>query len=108
MSYTGTGTGGDEMTTLSPQTQERVRRGLKLKLAQSRAEEFERVAPFVYRVPSCTGRERYTVDLDLAYCTCEDYHRHRERGVKDHVCKHMYAVEIVRAKRAAARVREAA
>lgn len=84
----------------------RVQRGIKL--AAESAEQFERVRAFVWTVPSYTGRERYTVDLDLGYCTCEDYRRQRERGIKDHVCKHIAGTEIVSAKRHAVRLRRAA
>ena len=78
---------------------EETREGRGIILARERADEFERVAPFVWMVPSCTGDVRYSVDLDLLYCNCTDYQIHRERGIKNHVCEHMIAAEIVSVKR---------
>ena len=75
-------------TTSVPETREL--RGLRL--FRERGPEMERVAPWTWRVPSCTGTRRYTVDLKAGSCTCPDHLRRGE------ACKHLYAVEIARVK----------
>lgn len=42
-------------------------------------------------VPSQTGKDKYTVDIDgkIPHCTCPDFEL---RGLK---CKHIYAVEYI-------------
>jgi hypothetical protein len=78
------------VTTSVPETREL--RGLKL--FRERGAEMERVAPWTWRVPSCTGSRVYTVDLKAGSCTCPDYRRRQEP------CKHLYAAEIARVKTA--------
>lgn len=78
------------VTTSVPETREL--RGIEL--FRERGAEMERVAPWTWEVPSCTGRRVYAVDLKAGSCTCPD-HRRREEP-----CKHLYAAEIARVKTA--------
>ena len=64
----------------------RVSRGVELFL--TRRHEIVRVKNDVYRVPSCTSDEEYTVWTDLRACTCPDHPRAKEQGLR---CKHLYA-----------------
>jgi hypothetical protein len=73
-----------------------------LKLFEERADEFERIAPDVYLVPSSAGSGRcfYRVDYALETCECPDYTHHPGRA-----CKHILVVGILHAKRRVRRVR---
>jgi hypothetical protein len=71
----------------------REQRGLAL--ARERFEEIERVAPWTWTVPSCTGSGRYLVDIKTETCSCDDSLR------RNAPCKHLYAASIVHAKTAA-------
>lgn len=84
----------------------RAQKGIELALA--RGEDFERVAPFAWIVPGCSGGS-YGVDLELGYCSCPDYSIRRERdkgtGLVTEPCKHILGTEVVSAKRRMARRR---
>lgn len=93
---------GETMATqIIPKTREQ--KGIELAL--TRSEEFERVAPFAWIVPGSDCF--YGVDLELGCCSCPDYgiRRERDRGTRlvTEPCKHIYAVEVVAAKRREAR-----
>jgi SWIM zinc finger len=75
----------------------RQQRGLAL--FQEYASEIVEISPGVYRVPSCSGGGYFRVDLETGTCECVDYQYRGER------CKHLYAVEIVAAKRRCRRQR---
>lgn len=85
------GKGGGSKTSTT-----RTQRGIALFL--DRRDEIERVAPWTYRVPSCTDRATYTVILSLPYCSCPDHKRAKDLG---DVCKHVYAGLLAHAKRRA-------
>lgn len=85
----------------------KTRQGKGIELALTRSEEFERVAPFAWIVP---GSDRsYGVDLELSCCSCPDYtiRREQDRGtdLRTKPCKHIFATEVVSAKRRVARQR---
>jgi len=84
---------------LDEEARARCARGLKL--YHDKGHLIEWVWPHVYRVPSCSGSEAYTVDLTTGYCSCPD---HRPRKVRAARCKHVAAAEIFSAKKKAARV----
>lgn len=64
-----------------------------LALYRDRRAEIERVYPFVYRVPSCSGSTSYTVHLaPRVRCDCPDFER------RDEACKHVFAAEIAASK----------
>lgn len=71
----------------------RAQRGIAL--FREKRDEIERVAPFTYRVPSCSDRAMYTVILDLGYCSCPD---HKAAKALEDVCKHGYAAVLAHAK----------
>ncbi len=82
----------------------RVQRGIQLH--RERGREIEHIGINTYRVPNCTGGEdSYLVFLDLRCCTCPDHRRAKAAGER---CEHFHAVEIVAAKRRAARRRQVA
>ncbi len=68
-------------------------------LWRERREEIERVWPGIWRVPSCSGGEPYTVNTKYGTCSCPDIPPEGER------CKHYVAASIESAKRRAARAR---
>lgn len=70
------------------------RHGRGIALAQARFWEIERIAPWTWSVPSCTGDHRYTVDLKHGGCGCPDAPPRGER------CKHETAARYVKAKTA--------
>ena len=75
--------------TIHPPTREL--RGLAL--YRERGDEIERVYPFVYRVPSCSGEETYVVHLaPRVRCDCPDFARRGE------ACKHVFAATVAAAK----------
>ena len=78
----------------------RLSRGIVLH--RERGHEIERLEAHTYSVPSCVGGGTYTVFVDLGCCTCPDHRRAKEAG---EACKHRVAVEIMIAKRRAARRR---
>ncbi len=78
----------------------RISRGIALH--RKRGAEIERIAIHTYRVPSCSGDERYTVFTDMGCCSCPDHRRAKAAG---EACKHRVAVEVFVAKRRAARRR---
>jgi predicted nucleic acid-binding Zn finger protein len=81
-----------------------ITRGIRL--TAERADEFERVGPWTWIVPG-EGRDSYTVDLRHSYCTCPDFQIRRSKlNRKPEPCKHIFACEIVSAKRKMARQRE--
>ena len=51
----------------------RLQRGIAL--AEERFEEIEKIAPWTWRVPSCSGPLFYVVDLKNGLCTCPDHPR---------------------------------
>lgn len=57
-------------------------------------EEIVRVAPYTYRVPSCSGEHTYVVDLKHGGCTCRDHPPKGER------CKHSAAAAYKKARTA--------
>jgi hypothetical protein len=61
----------------------RLQRGIEL--AESRFEEIEKIAPWTWRVPSCSGPLFYVADLKNGLCTCPDHPPEGER------CKHVSA-----------------
>lgn len=68
---------------------------------KDRGDQIERVAPSTYRVPSCSGDDRYTVNLrPFVMCTCPDHRAAKALGT---VCKHATAATIYRAKYRASR-----
>ena len=78
------------MTIAHPPTREL--RGIAL--FRDHGDEIERVYPFVYRVPSCSGEATYTVHLSpRERCECPDHARHPEYS-----CKHIIACTLKRAK----------
>ena len=92
------------MTEQSVPKTTRLQRGVKL--FRERGDEIERTEGGTFRVPSCKGGGFYVVyrDPEFAFCSCPDHRRAREVG---EVCKHRVAVEILAAKRRAARRRQA-
>jgi len=78
------------MTTLSPQTQSRVLRGIAL--YNDRAGEIKHVGPSLYEVPGSNGQS-YRVDYRDGRCGCPDHARHPE-----YTCKHITAVTLYAAK----------
>src|SRR5215212_8414506 len=78
---------------VSPTTNTREQRGLRL--YRERGSGIERVAPNFYLCPSEDGAEFYHVDYAGETCDCPDYLRNAT------ACKHVYAVDIARAKRRA-------
>jgi hypothetical protein len=73
-----------------------------LELYHERGRGIERLTPDVYLVPSCTGEGVYRVDYAAESCSCRDYEMRGE------VCKHVFAVGILRAKRRGATLRSLA
>lgn len=65
-----------------------------IRLAEDRFEEIVRVAPYTYRVPSCSGEHTYVVDLKHGGCTCPDHPPKGER------CKHAAAAAYKKARTA--------
>jgi hypothetical protein len=63
-------------------------------LAQERFEEIERVRPWIWRVPSCSGPGAHFVDLRHGDCSCPD---HVPAGEE---CKHTSAARYVKARTA--------
>jgi hypothetical protein len=61
-------------------------------LAQERFEEIERVRPWIWRVPSCSGSGTYTVNLKHGECNCPVRPPEGER------CKHLSAARYVKAR----------
>ena len=70
----------------------RLQRGITL--AEERFEEIERIAPYVWSVPSRSRERRYLVDLKHTSCTCPDRPPEGER------CLHVSAAAWVKAKTA--------
>ncbi len=70
----------------------RFQRGIEL--AEERFEEIEKIAPWTWRVPSCSGSLFYVVDLKNGLCTCPDHPPAPER------CKHVSAAAYKKAKTA--------
>jgi hypothetical protein len=70
-----------------------------LELYRTRRHDIERISPHVYLVPSCSGEGFYAVTYggEAESCECKDF----EFG---HVCKHLFAVGIMHAKRRGAAV----
>ncbi len=88
-------------TTTVPKTT-RLQRGIAL--YRERGYEIKPLELDTYSVPSCVGDGTYTVFTDLGCCTCPDHRRAKEAG---QLCKHRVAVEVMIAKRRAARRRNA-
>ncbi len=79
----------------------RLSRGIAL--YRERGHEITRTIGGTYIVPSCTGEGHYVVYTgEFEFCSCPDHRRAREAG---EACKHRVAVEIMIAKRRAARRR---
>jgi len=68
----------------------RLQRGINL--AEERFEEITRTAPYIWRVPSCTGEHTYTVNLKTRTCNCPD------RPPAPEKCKHYSAAAYNKAK----------
>jgi hypothetical protein len=62
------------------------------RLAFDRFEEIEKLRPFTWKVPACSGDHAHLVNLKLETCSCED------SIYGGHVCKHLFAARIVAAK----------
>jgi predicted nucleic acid-binding Zn finger protein len=89
-------------TTIPPKTTTRLQRGIRLFI--ERGHEITRTAGGTYIVRSCTGGTYVVYAGEFAFCSCPDHRRAKEFG---EVCKHRVAVEILIAKRRAARRRRA-
>lgn len=59
----------------------RVRRGMDL--FRDRRDEIQRLGASVFLVPSCSGEQRYTVDIEAGTCECPD------RPPAGSSCKHL-------------------
>ena len=70
----------------------RLQRGINL--AEERFEEITRIAPYIWRVPSCSGSGVYVVNLKTSECSCPDRPSEHER------CKHISAASYKKAKTA--------
>lgn len=70
----------------------RLQRGINL--AEERFEEITRTAPWIWSVPSCSGKGVYAVNLKTSECSCPDRAPEGER------CKHVSAASYVKAKTA--------
>jgi hypothetical protein len=70
----------------------RLSRGLAL--AETRFEEIERVRPWIWRVPSCSGPGAHFVDLRHGDCSCPD------RVPEGEECKHTVAARFVKGRTA--------
>lgn len=71
--------------------------GRALRLLEEHATEVEKVAPYTYLVPSCSGKHRYRVVYGgkNEKCSCPGFEFHGEEGL----CKHQLAVGILSAKK---------
>ena len=74
------------MTT--PKITTRMERGIGL--FRKRGHEIIEAAPGVYKVPSCSGKATYAVDLNRERCSCPD---------RVTPCKHLFAATIFAAKK---------
>jgi len=72
----------------------RARTGRGLALFRDLGEEIEHLGGQRWRVPSCSGKTAYLVDLASEVCRCPDL------PPKEEVCKHATAATIARAKTA--------
>lgn len=79
----------------NPRQESRATRGLRL--FRERREEIAEVSPGTYRIPG-SGGATYTVSPERGYCSCPD---------RASPCKHIFAVEVVAAKRRCRRRRTA-
>jgi SWIM zinc finger len=86
----------------TPKVTPNTRAERALELYHERGRDIERLTPDVYLVPSCTGEGTYRVDYGAESCGCRDYEMRGE------VCKHVFAVGILRAKRRGATLRSLA
>ncbi len=81
----------------------RLSRGVRL--FRERGHEITRTEGGTYLVPSCTGEGHYVVYRgEFEFCSCPDHRRAKASGEGER-CKHAVAVEILIAKRRAARRR---